>query len=40
MNNTQKLFIKYVLFLVKDHQTAEDLTQETFIKAFIHSDQF
>lgn len=31
---------KYILFMVKNRQTAEDLTQETFIKAFIHSGKF
>lgn len=31
---------KYILFMVKDKGTAEDLTQETFIKAFIHSQKF
>lgn len=31
---------KYILFMVKDHQTAEDLTQETFIKAYTKSHQF
>lgn len=35
-----EIIYKYILFLVKDHQAAEDLTQETFIKAFIHSEQF
>lgn len=31
---------KYILFMVKDRGAAEDLTQETFIKAFIHSREF
>lgn len=31
---------KNIFFMVKDHQIAEDLTQETFIKAFTRSKQF
>lgn len=31
---------KYIFFMVKDHQIAEDLTQETFIKAHIKSHQY
>ncbi|MHA6252773.1 RNA polymerase sigma factor [Oceanobacillus sp. CAU 1775] len=31
---------KYILFIVKDHQLAEDLTQETFIKAYMKAHQF
>ncbi|WP_214861720.1 MULTISPECIES: RNA polymerase sigma factor [unclassified Exiguobacterium] len=31
---------KYILFMVKDRGTAEDLTQDTFIKAFVHSREF
>lgn len=31
---------KYILFMVKDRGTAEDLTQDTFIKAFISSEKF
>lgn len=31
---------KYILFMVKETGTAEDLTQETFIKAFLHSREF
>lgn len=31
---------KYILMIVKDHQLAEDLTQDTFIKAFKKADQF
>src|SRR5690625_135154 len=30
----------YILIMVKNHQVAEDLTQETFIKAHIKSHQF
>lgn len=35
-----ELIYKYILFMVKDYQIAEDLTQETFIKAHIKSHQF
>lgn len=31
---------KYILFMVKDNETAEDLTQETFIKVLLHSRDF
>ncbi len=31
---------KYILLILKDPQLAEDLTQETFVKAFIHEKQF
>ncbi|MCM3742431.1 RNA polymerase sigma factor [Oceanobacillus luteolus] len=35
-----ELIYKYIFFMVKDHQIAEDLTQETFIKAHIKSHQY
>lgn len=31
---------RYILLMVRDHQQAEDLTQETFIKAFRSYDSF
>lgn len=31
---------RYILLMVRDHQQAEDLTQETFIKAFRYYDSF
>lgn len=31
---------RYILLMVRDHQQAEDLTQETFIKAFRHYESF
>ncbi|TWT13191.1 RNA polymerase sigma factor [Planomicrobium sp. CPCC 101079] len=31
---------RYILLMVRDHQQAEDLTQETFIKAFQYYDSF
>ncbi|WP_230200342.1 RNA polymerase sigma factor [Bacillus niameyensis] len=31
---------KYILMIVKEHQLAEDLTQDTFIKAFTNANQF
>lgn len=30
----------YILMMVRDYQLAEDLTQETFVKAYRHLDQF
>jgi len=35
-----EVIYKYIFFMVKDHQIAEDLTQETFIKAHIKSHQY
>lgn len=35
-----EIIYKYIFFMVKDHQTAEDLTQETFIKAHMKANQF
>lgn len=32
--------LTYILLMVKDYQQAEDLTQETFIKAYRHQKQF
>lgn len=32
--------LKYILFKVRDYQQAEDLTQETFIKAYIKFETF
>lgn len=32
--------LSYILLMVRDYQEAEDLTQETFIKAFRHQQQF
>jgi len=31
---------RYIFFIVKDHHTAENLTQDTFIRAHINSHQF
>lgn len=32
--------LSYILLMVRDYQQAEDLTQETFIKAYRHQQQF
>lgn len=32
--------LTYILLMVRDYQQAEDLTQETFIKAYRHKQQF
>ncbi len=32
--------LTYILLMVRDYQQAEDLTQETFLKAFKHKQQF
>ncbi|MBM7609111.1 RNA polymerase sigma-70 factor (ECF subfamily) [Lysinibacillus composti] len=32
--------LTYILLMVRDYQQAEDLTQETFIKAYKHQQQF
>ena len=32
--------LSYILLMVRDYQQAEDLTQETFIKAYRHQHQF
>ncbi|MCP3742773.1 RNA polymerase sigma factor [Rossellomorea sp. BNER] len=32
--------LTYILLMVRDYQQAEDLTQETFIKAYRHQQQF
>lgn len=32
--------LTYILLMVRDYQQAEDLTQETFIKAYSHQQQF
>ena len=32
--------LTYILLIVRDYQQAEDLTQETFIKAYKHQHQF
>lgn len=32
--------LTYILLMVRDYQQAEDLTQETFIKAYKHKHQF
>ncbi|MBT2756906.1 RNA polymerase sigma factor [Mesobacillus foraminis] len=32
--------LSYTLMMVRDYQQAEDLTHETFVKAFIHFDSF
>lgn len=32
--------LTYILLIVRDYQQAEDLAQETFIKAYRHQQQF
>jgi RNA polymerase sigma-70 factor, ECF subfamily len=32
--------LTYILLMVRDYQQAEDLTQETFIKAYRHQQKF
>ncbi|MFJ7733638.1 RNA polymerase sigma factor [Lysinibacillus sp. NPDC097231] len=32
--------LTYIFLMVRNYQQAEDLTQETFIKAFRHQEQF
>ncbi|MED3982267.1 RNA polymerase sigma factor [Priestia megaterium] len=32
--------LKFILMLVKDYQQAEDLTHETFVKAYLSYDSF
>lgn len=31
---------KYIFIMIQDYQQAEDLTNDTFLKAFIHLDTF
>ncbi|AQX55737.1 RNA polymerase sigma factor [Priestia flexa] len=31
---------KFIFMMIKDYQQAEDLTQETFVKAYVHIDAF
>jgi len=35
-----KAILSYILFMVKDYQQAEDLTQDTFVKAYKYHDSF
>ncbi|MEK5410024.1 sigma factor [Priestia sp. FSL W8-0001] len=31
---------KFIFMMIKDYQQAEDLTEETFVKAYVHIDAF
>ena len=39
-NQYGESILTYILLMVRDYQQAEDLTQETFIKAYRHQQQF
>jgi len=39
-DNHSDAILKFILMLVKDYQQAEDLTHETFVKAYLHYDSF
>ena len=39
-NQYGESILTYILLMVRDYQQAEDLTQETFIKAYKHQQQF
>ena len=39
-NEYGESILTYILLMVRDYQQAEDLTQETFIKAYRHQKQY
>lgn len=39
-DNHSDAILKFILMMVKDYQQAEDLTHETFVKAYIYYDSF